>query len=123
MPVFTSPRPSSSQYVNAFSPVFSKELYKGLVAPNAQKGTVIATVFAEDQDPPVSTLSNGGTQSDRGEQIPRASLWSLRQSDKMLFFTELVRHQQAGVVEWFVRSWSRPDTHIILSLSLSFQLE
>ena len=40
--------------MNDFSPVFSQALYKGLVAPNAEKGTVIATVFAEDQDPPVS---------------------------------------------------------------------
>ena len=40
--------------MNDFSPVFSQALYKGLVAPNAEKGTVITTVFAEDQDPPVS---------------------------------------------------------------------
>ncbi|XP_061915590.1 protocadherin-15-like [Entelurus aequoreus] len=41
--------------MNDFSPVFSQVLYKGMVAPNAEKGTVIATVFAEDQDPPVSS--------------------------------------------------------------------
>lgn len=40
--------------MNDFSPVFSQELYKGMVAPNAEKGTVITTVFASDQDPPVS---------------------------------------------------------------------
>ena len=40
--------------MNDFSPVFSQDLYKGMVAPNAEKGTVITTVFAEDQDPPVS---------------------------------------------------------------------
>uniref|UniRef100_A0A9J8DI95 Protocadherin-15 n=1 Tax=Cyprinus carpio carpio TaxID=630221 RepID=A0A9J8DI95_CYPCA len=38
--------------VNDFSPVFRHTLYKGLVAPNAEKGTVITTVLAEDQDPP-----------------------------------------------------------------------
>uniref|UniRef100_A0A8C1W4J9 Protocadherin-15 n=1 Tax=Cyprinus carpio TaxID=7962 RepID=A0A8C1W4J9_CYPCA len=38
--------------VNDFSPVFRQTLYKGLVAPNAEKGTVITTVLAEDQDPP-----------------------------------------------------------------------
>uniref|UniRef100_A0A671KNQ3 Protocadherin-15 n=1 Tax=Sinocyclocheilus anshuiensis TaxID=1608454 RepID=A0A671KNQ3_9TELE len=38
--------------VNDFSPVFRQALYKGLVAPNAEKGTVITTVLAEDQDPP-----------------------------------------------------------------------
>ncbi|KAG7511495.1 protocadherin-15 isoform X5 [Solea senegalensis] len=38
--------------MNDFSPVFSQELYKGMVAPNAEKGTVIARVSATDQDPP-----------------------------------------------------------------------
>uniref|UniRef100_A0A3Q3DXS1 Protocadherin-15 n=1 Tax=Hippocampus comes TaxID=109280 RepID=A0A3Q3DXS1_HIPCM len=37
--------------MNDFSPVFSQPLYKGMVAPNAEKGTVITTVFAEDPDP------------------------------------------------------------------------
>lgn len=42
------------QDMNDFAPVFAQDLYKGLVAPNAEKGTVITTVFASDQDPPVS---------------------------------------------------------------------
>uniref|UniRef100_A0A8C3IUN2 Protocadherin related 15 n=1 Tax=Chrysemys picta bellii TaxID=8478 RepID=A0A8C3IUN2_CHRPI len=37
--------------MNDYSPVFSKALYRGMVAPDAIKGTVIATVSAEDQDP------------------------------------------------------------------------
>ena len=40
--------------MNDFSPVFIQDLYKAMVAPNAEKGTVITTVLAEDQDPPVS---------------------------------------------------------------------
>jgi len=40
--------------MNDYSPVFSKTLYRGMVAPDAVKGTVITTVSAEDQDPPVS---------------------------------------------------------------------
>ncbi|XP_016148523.1 protocadherin-15-like [Sinocyclocheilus grahami] len=43
--------------VNDFSPVFRQALYKGLVAPNAEKGTVITTVLAEDQDPPGTPAS------------------------------------------------------------------
>lgn len=42
--------------MNDFSPIFKQDLYKGMVAPNAEKGTVITTVYAEDQDPPVSTI-------------------------------------------------------------------
>ncbi|XP_016382084.1 protocadherin-15-like [Sinocyclocheilus rhinocerous] len=43
--------------MNDFSPVFRQALYKGLVAPNAEKGTVITTVLAEDQDPPGTPAS------------------------------------------------------------------
>ncbi|KAG1963244.1 protocadherin-15, partial [Pimephales promelas] len=43
--------------MNDFSPVFRQALYKGLVAPNAEKGTIITTVFAEDQDPPGTLAS------------------------------------------------------------------
>lgn len=42
--------------MNNFAPIFKQDLYKGMVAPNAEKGTVITTVYAEDQDPPVSTV-------------------------------------------------------------------
>ncbi|XP_053307239.1 protocadherin-15 [Spea bombifrons] len=42
--------------MNDYSPVFSKAIYWGMVAPDAVKGTVIATVSAEDHDPPVSQL-------------------------------------------------------------------
>ena len=40
--------------MNDYSPVFSQVLYRGMVAPNAVKGTVVTTVHAEDLDPPVS---------------------------------------------------------------------
>ncbi|XP_041866277.1 protocadherin-15a isoform X2 [Melanotaenia boesemani] len=43
--------------MNDFSPIFTQDLYKGLVAPNAEKGTVITTVLAEDQDPPGTPAS------------------------------------------------------------------
>lgn len=42
--------------MNDYSPVFSKPLYRGMVAPDAVKGTVITTVEAEDQDPTVSKV-------------------------------------------------------------------
>lgn len=44
--------------MNDFSPIFSQDLYRGMVAPNAEKGTVITTVFAADQDPPVSIIKH-----------------------------------------------------------------
>ncbi|KAJ8250520.1 hypothetical protein COCON_G00224420 [Conger conger] len=44
--------------MNDFSPVFSQALYHGMVAPDADKGTFITTVFAKDQDPPGSAASH-----------------------------------------------------------------
>ncbi|NXP22062.1 PCD15 protein, partial [Scytalopus superciliaris] len=43
--------------MNDYSPVFSQQLYRGMVAPDAIKGTVITTVSAEDQDPPGTPAS------------------------------------------------------------------
>ncbi|KAF3704406.1 Protocadherin-15 Precursor [Channa argus] len=37
--------------MNDFSPVFSQSSYQGMVAPNAAKGTIVATVMANDSDP------------------------------------------------------------------------
>ncbi|XP_069609642.1 protocadherin-15 [Ranitomeya imitator] len=43
--------------MNDFSPVFTKAIYWGMVAPDAIKGTVIVTVAAEDHDPPGTPAS------------------------------------------------------------------
>ncbi|XP_072312351.1 protocadherin-15b [Eucyclogobius newberryi] len=37
--------------MNDFSPVFSQKVYRGMVAPNALKGTLVTTVTANDSDP------------------------------------------------------------------------
>lgn len=39
--------------MNDFSPVFGQSLYRGMVAPNAVKGTIVTTVTANDSDPTV----------------------------------------------------------------------
>ncbi|XP_004440068.1 PREDICTED: protocadherin-15 isoform X5 [Ceratotherium simum simum] len=38
--------------MNDYAPVFSKRIYKGMVAPDAVKGTPVTTIYAEDADPP-----------------------------------------------------------------------
>ncbi|XP_053548881.1 protocadherin-15 [Bombina bombina] len=43
--------------MNDYSPIFNKSVYWGMVAPDAIKGTVIATVTAEDRDPPGTPAS------------------------------------------------------------------
>ncbi|XP_038592050.1 protocadherin-15-like isoform X1 [Micropterus salmoides] len=37
--------------MNDFSPVFRQSVYRGMVAPNAVKGTIVTTVMANDSDP------------------------------------------------------------------------
>uniref|UniRef100_A0A668AYA3 Protocadherin-15 n=1 Tax=Myripristis murdjan TaxID=586833 RepID=A0A668AYA3_9TELE len=37
--------------MNDFAPVFSQSVYRGMVAPNAVKGTKVTTVMASDSDP------------------------------------------------------------------------
>uniref|UniRef100_A0A1A8R8F9 Protocadherin 15b n=2 Tax=Nothobranchius rachovii TaxID=451742 RepID=A0A1A8R8F9_9TELE len=37
--------------MNDFSPAFSQSVYRGMVAPNALKGTIVTTVMANDSDP------------------------------------------------------------------------
>lgn len=57
--------------MNDFSPVFGQSLYRGMVAPNAVKGTIVTTVMANDSDPTVSfapsvgrkMLPNSGAQA------------------------------------------------------------
>lgn len=45
------------QDMNDFAPVFSQSVYRGMVAPNVVKGTIITTVMANDSDPAVSFSS------------------------------------------------------------------
>ncbi|KAM6951588.1 LOW QUALITY PROTEIN: protocadherin-15b [Aplochiton taeniatus] len=41
--------------MNDYGPVFDQPIYRGMVAPNAVKGTVVTTVTAQDHDPPNTT--------------------------------------------------------------------
>ncbi|KAK3573779.1 hypothetical protein QTP86_032950 [Hemibagrus guttatus] len=55
--------------VNDYTPIFARPLYKGMVAPNAEKGTLITTVLATDQDPPGTPASRVQYRVDQ-EQSP-----------------------------------------------------
>ncbi|XP_043110403.1 protocadherin-15b isoform X5 [Puntigrus tetrazona] len=55
--------------MNDFPPVFSQMLYRGMVAPNAIKGTTVTTVHAEDLDPPGTAASRVNYKVDL-EQFP-----------------------------------------------------
>ncbi|XP_058650149.1 protocadherin-15b isoform X1 [Onychostoma macrolepis] len=55
--------------MNDFPPVFSQMLYRGMVAPNAIKGTIVTIVHAEDLDPPGTAASRVHYKVDL-EQFP-----------------------------------------------------
>ncbi|XP_016432103.1 protocadherin-15-like [Sinocyclocheilus rhinocerous] len=55
--------------MNDFPPVFSQMLYRGMVAPNAIKGTIVTTVHTEDLDPPGTAASRVHYKVDL-EQFP-----------------------------------------------------
>ncbi|EPQ13759.1 Protocadherin-15 [Myotis brandtii] len=54
--------------MNDYPPVFSKRIYKGIVAPDAVKGTPITSVYAEDADPPLVVIA-----FDDGEPVMSSS--------------------------------------------------
>ncbi|XP_032890362.1 protocadherin-15, partial [Amblyraja radiata] len=65
--------------MNDYAPVFSKPLYKGLVAPDALKGSLITVVSAEDVDPPGSPASNVRYKVDRTEFPYSASIFEVEE--------------------------------------------
>ncbi|KAL4640999.1 protocadherin-15-like [Arapaima gigas] len=72
--------------MNDYAPVFRQTLYRGMVAPNAEKGTVITTVTADDQDLPVSLAGKLTDHTDRSApmqttastHLPAAPRWLTR---------------------------------------------
>ncbi|XP_056617163.1 protocadherin-15a [Triplophysa dalaica] len=65
--------------MNDFSPVFSQALYKGMVAPNAEKGTIITTVFADDLDPPGKAASKVRYRVDQEQSSYSGSIFDVVQ--------------------------------------------
>ncbi|XP_064780345.1 protocadherin-15-like [Oncorhynchus masou masou] len=63
--------------MNDYSPVFSQVVYRGMVAPNAVKGTVVATVQAEDLDPPGTPASRVRYRLDLNEEPYSGSIFDV----------------------------------------------
>uniref|UniRef100_A0A673ZFU6 Protocadherin-15 n=1 Tax=Salmo trutta TaxID=8032 RepID=A0A673ZFU6_SALTR len=63
--------------MNDYSPVFSQVVYRGMVAPNAVKGTVVATVQAEDLDPPGTPASHVRYRLDLDEDPYSGSIFDV----------------------------------------------
>ncbi|XP_048125672.1 protocadherin-15a isoform X2 [Alosa alosa] len=82
--------------MNDFSPVFSKALYKGLVAPNAEKGTVITRVFAEDQDPPGTPASLVRYRVDQDESPYSGSIFDV-EKDTGTVITKVNLNEEPGM--------------------------
>ncbi|XP_059804084.1 protocadherin-15b [Hypanus sabinus] len=67
------------QDMNDYAPVFSKPVYKGLVAPDALKGSLITVVSAEDMDPPGSPASSVRYKVDLTEFPYSASIFEVEE--------------------------------------------
>ncbi|XP_014034796.2 protocadherin-15 isoform X2 [Salmo salar] len=65
--------------MNDYSPVFSQVLYRGMVAPNAVKGTVVTTVQAEDLDPPGTPASRVRYRLDLDEDPYSGSIFDVNE--------------------------------------------
>ncbi|KAJ7987761.1 hypothetical protein DPEC_G00329850 [Dallia pectoralis] len=65
--------------MNDYSPVFTQEVYRGMVAPNAVKGTVVAAVHAEDMDPPGTPASHVRYRLDLDEDPYSSRIFDVNQ--------------------------------------------
>uniref|UniRef100_A0A8C1U6S1 Protocadherin-15 n=1 Tax=Cyprinus carpio TaxID=7962 RepID=A0A8C1U6S1_CYPCA len=83
--------------MNDFSPVFRQALYKGLVAPNAEKGTVITTVLAEDQDPPGMPASKVRYRVDQDLSLYSGSIFDV-ETDTGRVITKVNLNEQPNAV-------------------------
>ncbi|XP_068183627.1 protocadherin-15-like [Antennarius striatus] len=83
--------------MNDFSPVFSQELYKGMVAPNAEKGTRITTVFAEDQDPPGTPASFVRYRVDQDRSPYSGSIFDVEE-DTGIVITKVNLNEEPSVI-------------------------
>uniref|UniRef100_A0A8B9RAD1 Protocadherin-related 15b n=1 Tax=Astyanax mexicanus TaxID=7994 RepID=A0A8B9RAD1_ASTMX len=63
--------------MNDFSPVFGQTVYRGMVAPNAVKGTIVTTVQAEDWDTPGTPASRVHYQVDLEQFFYSASIFDV----------------------------------------------
>lgn len=82
----------SLQDMNDFSPVFSQSVYRGMVAPNAVKGTIVTTVTANDSDPVVS-ISTAADKTVFLSLFPKLCMGMMQDNDTCL--------QSVSVCVWF----------------------
>ncbi|KAL0984119.1 hypothetical protein UPYG_G00137360 [Umbra pygmaea] len=61
--------------MNDYAPVFSQAVYRGMVAPNAVKGTIVTAVHAEDLDPPGTPASHVHYRLEPDEEPYSASIF------------------------------------------------
>ncbi|XP_037394710.1 protocadherin-15a isoform X2 [Pygocentrus nattereri] len=66
--------------MNDFAPVFTQAVYRGMVAPNAEKGTVITTVLATDQDPPGTAASRVRYRVDQEQSPYSGSIFDVQET-------------------------------------------
>uniref|UniRef100_A0A8C1YMT6 Protocadherin-15 n=1 Tax=Cyprinus carpio TaxID=7962 RepID=A0A8C1YMT6_CYPCA len=71
--------------MNDFPPVFSQTLYRGMVAPNAIKGTIVTTVHAEDLDPLGTAASRVHYKVDLEQFLYSTSIFDVEETLGIVF--------------------------------------
>ncbi|KAM3863277.1 protocadherin-15-like [Diretmus argenteus] len=88
--------------MNDFSPVFSQALYKGLVAPNADKGAFITTVFADDQDPPGTPASYIRYRVDQDKSPYSGSIFDVEEESGRVITKVNLNEEPSTIFQLFV---------------------
>ncbi|XP_051474350.1 protocadherin-15 isoform X1 [Apus apus] len=95
--------------MNDYAPVFSKKLYRGMVAPNAVKGTVITTVSAEDQDPPDTPASRVRYKVDVAQFPYSASIFDVEEDSGRVVTRVNLNEQPSTVFKLVVIAYDDGD--------------
>ncbi|XP_042192779.1 protocadherin-15b [Callorhinchus milii] len=88
--------------MNDHTPEFSKPIYKGMVAPDALKGTLIATVSAEDKDPPGGPASRIRYKVDMAHTQYSASIFDVEEDTGRVLTRVNLNEEPSSIFELVV---------------------
>ncbi|XP_066534297.1 protocadherin-15a isoform X2 [Hoplias malabaricus] len=95
--------------MNDFAPVFTQAVYKGMVAPNAEKGTVIATVLATDQDPPGTAASRVRYRVDQEQSPYSGSIFDVEETSGRVITKVNLNEEPSAVFKLIVIAYDDGD--------------
>uniref|UniRef100_A0A8B9LAL4 Protocadherin-related 15a n=1 Tax=Astyanax mexicanus TaxID=7994 RepID=A0A8B9LAL4_ASTMX len=95
--------------MNDFAPVFTQAIYRGMVAPNAVKGTVVTTVKATDQDPPQTAASRVRYRVDQEQSPYSGSIFDVEESSGRVVTKVNLNEEPSAVFRLYVIAYDDGD--------------